>query len=377
MNTEKKTSLEQHQPPESYSPKGKPAILSMAAYMQGMNYPGQKWIEGMASIKTQDPAVQENFHFCACMRSCMQYLCKDPSYDFIFFAGLTGALFFNIWDKKEPWTYMESVTGGRFPENNRAIELAFHAVGYACEIIDDVQEIQQNKGHYIQKIIASINEGYPVFTYGIIGPPTCSMITGYEKNGEILLGWSAFQEDDSRYFSKENGLEESTKLVFFTRKTYEIDRNEQAVSALKQIASVSSMRPTELFAYGADAYTEWANALLRDEDFTADCPDYLDQVTDAHCGQKNIVMTGREYGAAFLNRLLPSVPQYKEQIEKACALCNAEKEILSRFWQLEPGFFFDSKQLLNPEYRRQQADIILAAREVFVQMTEVFKGLFA
>lgn len=377
MNAEKKPIPEQPESPESYSPKGKPAILSMAEYLHGMNYPDKKVIEGIPHIKAQDPEVQENFQFCACMRSCMQYLCKGPSFDFIFFAGLTGALHFNIWDKNEPWTYMESVTGGRFPENNQAIELAFQAAGYECEIIDNVQEIQQNKEHYIKKIISSINEGYPVLTFGIVGPPTCSLITGYEKDGGALRGWSAFQEEDSQYFYTENGLDESTKLVFFTGKTKENAMNELAVSALKQIAHVSRMPETKDFAYGADAYMEWADALLRDKDFTADRQDFLNQVVDAHCGQKVIVMTGREYGAAFLSRLLPYMPQYQEQIEKACALSNEEKDILSRFWQLEPNFYFDSKQLLDPKYRRQQANIILEAREVFVQLTEVLRELEA
>ena len=45
-----------------------------------------------------------------------------------------------------------------------------------------------------QRIIESIDGGHPVIGFGVVGPPEACIITGYDDGGEVLIGWSLFQE---------------------------------------------------------------------------------------------------------------------------------------------------------------------------------------
>lgn len=45
-------------------------------------------------------------------------------------------------------------------------------------------------------IVRSIDAGVPVIAMGIIGPPECCVVHGYEDNGDKLIGWNYFQADE-------------------------------------------------------------------------------------------------------------------------------------------------------------------------------------
>jgi hypothetical protein len=45
-------------------------------------------------------------------------------------------------------------------------------------------------------IVNSINLGRPVVAMGIIGPPECCVVSGYQNSGESLVGWNYFQGDE-------------------------------------------------------------------------------------------------------------------------------------------------------------------------------------
>lgn len=75
---------------------------------------------------------------------------------------------------------MEALTGAQeYYGQKEAIESAFLAIGYQCEIVSK-EILEKNVSLYKQKIIQSIDKGLPVFTYGIVGPPCCSLINFIE-----------------------------------------------------------------------------------------------------------------------------------------------------------------------------------------------------
>jgi AraC-like DNA-binding protein len=115
----------------------------------------------------------ENFMFCSCMRSAMSALNENPAFDYVFFTGITGDLFSQTWcDPK--WQYNDSYSSVS-RDCEEPIRAAFDACGYEYEYIKE-NEIKKNKTLYIQKIVESIDKGYPVLTFGIVGPPICSII---------------------------------------------------------------------------------------------------------------------------------------------------------------------------------------------------------
>lgn len=46
------------------------------------------------------------------------------------------------------------------------------------------------------EIVKSLDAGAPVIAMGIIGPPECCVVFGYEGDGEKLLGWNYFQTSE-------------------------------------------------------------------------------------------------------------------------------------------------------------------------------------
>lgn len=47
-----------------------------------------------------------------------------------------------------------------------------------------------------REIMASIDAGMPVIALGVLGPPECCVIFGYEDGGARLIGWNAFQAEE-------------------------------------------------------------------------------------------------------------------------------------------------------------------------------------
>ncbi len=337
----------------------------------------KKVLEQVPNITTQDPRVQENFQFCGCLRAVMQYLNK-PEYDFIYFAGVSGALFSNVWSYQPMWDYSEStVSHVTFDGRDDIIHSVFYSIGYECEIISK-NEIQSNKKLYLRKIVESLNKGLPVLTYGIVGPPTCSLITGYDEDGDILIAWSAFQDGElgmpdgyepCGYFRKRCGLDESYGLIFIGNETKPLTKQDTAEIAFKNIKKVMNLQKSDQYYYGTEAFNAWANAFLDDNYFT-DNSEMLASYADVHCGMKVIVMTGCTYMSEFLNRLKQYDPAYTHLCDELLLLSDKEDKILRKFWELQPQFNFETDKLLDRSYRVQLAEIILAARDVYQQMTE-------
>jgi len=177
----------------------------------------KKVIENIARIYE---VKSENYMFDACMHSAMEYLNENEGFDFAFFAAVTGDLFTQTWLNPK-WQYNDSYSTV-CRDTQLPIRAAFDACGYEYEYVKE-EDIKKNKTKYIKKIVASIDKGLPVLTFGIVGPPTCSIICGYDENGDVLMGWAQFQDECNEiepngYFRKRNGLDESMALIFFGAK---------------------------------------------------------------------------------------------------------------------------------------------------------------
>ena len=125
----------------------------------------------------------ENYMFPSCMRSLMCSMNEDERYDFTFFSGVCGDFFTQIW--LEPrWRYNDSYSNV-CKHTQLPIKAAFDACGYEYSYVSH-EEIQKDIPYYIHEIVASIDKDLPVLTFGIVGPPVCSIIHGYAKHGNTL-----------------------------------------------------------------------------------------------------------------------------------------------------------------------------------------------
>jgi hypothetical protein len=66
---------------------------------------------------------------------------------------------------------------------------AFAAVGYEYTLCE-----KGSRQDDATRIMDSLERGVPVLAFQVVGPSDCCIITGYDDGGEVLLGWSTFQD---------------------------------------------------------------------------------------------------------------------------------------------------------------------------------------
>lgn len=131
------------------------------------------------------------------LQSCMQYI-KDPC-DYDFLMGVTGAAFRRFFEKNDganvDLMYLQ-------PEPYKR---AFEALNYSYKVV-----LPGNKQVMFQEMKSSIDRGVPVLAFGIIGPPECGIIAGYDKDGDVVYGYSYFQNWENKgYYEQPDWYEKA------------------------------------------------------------------------------------------------------------------------------------------------------------------------
>lgn len=301
----------------------------------------------------------ENYMFPSCMRSAMSALNEDKAYDFSFFAGVTGDFFTQIWLEPK-WRYNDSYSNV-CKDTQLPIQYAFDACGYEYSYISHV-EIQKNKSKYIKKIVEAIDKGFPVLTFGIVGPPVCSIIHGYAEDGNVLIGWSQFtgetkenkifdHEFSENYFQVQNGLDNSEALIFFEKKKDKISIGESIKKSILNIPKLASIKSTNEIYFGKAAFNAWANSLLCDEYFQNE--QMLINPLDTYRSCVIQVGTNLHYMESYLARALDLCPDIALKINNLMTSFLKEKEAFEKLIEFQGGYFFEKNRnaLLNKDFR--------------------------
>jgi hypothetical protein len=230
-----------------------------------------------------------------------------------------------------------------------------------------------------EEIVESIRGGVPVLTFGPIGPPESALVCGYDRGGDVLLGWSFFQGMPP--FNA--GVEFDTNGMFRARDWFSYppgfsiilvggkrDRAPIADTYRGALAWMLQVATTPLTFgdrhNGLAAYDAWAAQIERDEDFRAD-ETTLRQRHDVHNGVVGTLAEARWYGMQFLlqagsGEILP----YRAAAELLhAAACYAEIHALMwRVWDLAGGNGNpDAWRLFaRPEVRQRIAAVLHEAR---------------
>ncbi len=320
--------------------------------------------------------------FSTSLWSCMKFLGEDYSNEYIM--GASGAAFRLLW--KDGW----------FPDNldprlmrkdeNEPLRHAFEAVGYECEFIG-LEEGRDNKAYFRDRIIESIRDkNHPVLGFGIVpgSPPECCIIAGYDEYGEVLIGWNYDQgspEDKRRefepsgYFRSRNWLTEDTDgIIIIGEKTQRPPQGEVYRKALKWALEV--VRTPSIQDYigrdrynGLEAYTAWADDLLRDEDFPANDMKKMGWIMMCHDDNVNVVAEGRWCAMQFLRQIAETESAMAEDLLAAAECYEAEYNLMRQCWDLLPNYGPETRSerqkrvLATPEYRQKIVPLILQARD--------------
>jgi len=122
-----------------------------------------------------------------------------------------------------------------------------------------------------EEIVASIEKGIPVIAMGIIGPPECCVVYGFEKDGDVLIGWNYFQDSEGfspeQPFRKENWLPGLTGYLILGKAETQPSQQGSAVAAFRAIASHARQYEVRGARVGLAAWEEMLRQLEHD-DFT-------------------------------------------------------------------------------------------------------------
>jgi len=338
------------------------------------------------------PACPEDLCFPSVMRALMEYFqegdfgcrtCRvlQPGNKvpctYSFFLGVSGVASFLSW--KPGWAddnmeimYMSDDPGAPF-------DRAFQAAGYQYRLVS-AEGGRDNEVFFRQHIVESIQKGRPVLAFGPVGPPESAIITGYDEAGDVLIGWSFFQDipgfnaglefEPTGEFRARHWVDYPPGFSFIVigEKKEQPPLSESYRRALEWMLQVTRTPVTFRDRHnGLAAYTAWAEHLLRDEDFPDDEAVLLQrhEVQDAAVG---LVAEARWYGSQFLIQASdPDILPYRmaEDLMHAAACYAAEHNLMWELWNLaggngNPDAF---RRFSDPAVRRKMIPVIEQALE--------------
>ena len=253
---------------------------------------------------------------------CKHCLAQNPGCKvlctYAFLVGVSGAASFLSW--KEGW-HGDNVAPFYMSADPEAPERRiFKAIGYEYEWVEKGQGNGQMDARALfrQRVVDSIQRGMPVLAYGVIGPPEASIIAGYDEGGDVLIGWSFFQDENterepSGYFRKRDWFEDTLCLLVIGEKREMPslkDTYRDALQWVLQVTRTPRVRPEpdapEWYQYrrnGLAAYEVWAEHLLRDEEWPAD-EGTLRAHHQIHNEAVGTLAEARWYGSVFLAQVV-------------------------------------------------------------------------
>ena len=270
--------------------------------------------------KTGDNRSPESFPFPACMASLTEALGVPDPIETIHAHGTTyekrtandaylaasGMAFALLWHREycpSALDVMQAVG------HETCIRRAFAWAGYDYALFERTGD---NAEAAKKAVFAAIDRGAPVLAFGVIDPPECALIAGYD--GDALLGWSHFGEELPH---EENGM--------FRAENWQNDWWLFAVPGEKTARSLtyadvksfglSVMEKTEADGYiaGLAAYDEWLRVL----------EDLADDGTEAFFNFHHMLLFSlaelRAWGANFLREAgAPDAAQCFSDIHDLC-----------------------------------------------------------
>ncbi len=355
------------------------------------------------TVKTKDscilygvPRVAYTFEgctpFCVSMKACLNYMGQQVDYAYIM--AITGTAFRLRWNTS-CWDGGNVDIMNIYEDRFEAFHRAFTAAGRSYRIL---QREKASKEDFIRFIKAEIDEGRPVIAFGIIGPPEACLVTGYREDGQVLLGWNCFQEnqefakavtiEDNGYYATDGWWENECTMALIA-----VGEKQEALASHKEILENAldilkkekvvfydeQGKPATEYAGGQRAYDCWAGAIGEDREFpdNAIIPLLYERIV---CQNDAGMMLGegRYYAAAYLEQ----VGRETEAVSKECSLAAqyfrraAElgpkmSEIIGGYDQSEENI----RSFATPTVRKQLVALIRQAKEFEAEAGKLLRDI--
>jgi RNA polymerase sigma factor (sigma-70 family) len=349
-------------------------------------------------------ACPESFTFSSCLAACLRsmgdghgtreidvhggkWILNDS---YVYLMGTSGEAFRLFW--RPNWNLGNSNILSLTPDSRLFFEHAFAAAGYRYEIVHK-QDPGVDESVMRQRIIQSLRDARrPVLAFGVVGPPECCIITGVDRAGEVLMGWSFFQEspdfsagldfEPCGYFRKRGWFDHTYALVLIGDKRGAVD--EEAVYRKSLQRAVDLIRKPSIdldgpWPSGLAAFDAWAETILRRQDFPSGDIAVLRQRHLAHTSTVGMVAEGRWYGSLFLKTVGQAIPALADPLQRAVACFEQEHDLMWQIWRLAGGLGFDDDKVLKfaePGVREQIVPIVHQARDLDAQAADCLEKAF-
>jgi hypothetical protein len=345
------------------------------------------------------PRCPEDLPFPSCLRACLEYMGDSLGCDYLassqpndgihcsyaFLMGVSGIASRLSWDSTQ-WCGANIDVINMAAHAEEPYRRAFEAAGYAYELIPRPllgegafagEDTYDDEEYFRSRIMASIrDDGRPVIGFGVVGPPECCIITGYDEDGDVLTGWSFFQDrgdmnpngefEPSGYFRKRDWFKDTHGIIVIGDKSKRPPLRETHHQALRWAVDVARTPRVRRFHSGFAAYSAWADALLHDEDFPAGNMPVLWDRYMVHTDAALVVAEGRWYGSIFLSQIAAHEDRMAEELLAAASCYAAEHRLMWDVWGAAGGNGYSDahvQKLADPAVRRKIAPIIQHARE--------------
>lgn len=344
----------------------------------------------------------ESEPFSSCLRACLEFMGDDRGYTkisvggspwelsktYVYIMGTSGAAFRLTWNSKR-WDLANTSINVMASDPLEPIHRAFEAVGRAYEAVGnrrnkfmgheetDFFSVHEEYDYFRPRIVESIGDRRrPVLAFGVIGPPECCVITGYDEHGEVIMGWNFFQDfpelnagvqfEPSGMFRKRDWFPDTLGLIIIGEEQEKPPQREIYREALKWALEIAHTPKVHDYHSGLAAYTAWAQALLQDDAFPPDDMAVLREHHMVHNGGLGALAEARWYASLFLNELAEHEPIMADHLSAAADCYQAQHDLMWEIWNLMGGNDFSDdrvRQLAEPAVRQQIAPLILRARD--------------
>ncbi len=368
--------------PESYSPKNKPEILTMAQYAAFASDTITDPFNGGEPPRSSNKITEykkiepwQNYFLCSAICSVGLKLGSEID-DFHFYANFTGDNFTYLYaaEKGNPNNVQcdSGVTNYFFVP--QFVKKAYAAFGYDCIYLSNAQ-MKKDFRAVMNAIKASVDKGIPVLTWGLVNEPKdwsnytgilpegC-LIGGYDENDVLYVNLYNTQGktniDEYGYSTIVNALD-NVKGIFFAGKPIEKpDMRQIYQSAIDSIPAFLTLPPAEndsgRYAFGKTAFEVWANTLEDDLFFVNKTDEELGGIRwNLHCAPYCCVCTSS--AADFLAKAAEQYPDLKMAV-KLAPLYNKMKQYKDDIWTLQGGFEPSSDKFRTHDFRAQIADLL-------------------
>ena len=354
---------------------------------------------GFLQNRGDTPYAPESFAFPACFASAMRSISGESHeketraherewiYDLDYHEAMaaSGMAFGNLW----PTNRMVCMSVNDFTQiasRGEIFSRAFRWFGY--EMSYYVKKGTESEGNFLKElVVASISSGKPVIATNLVSNPEFGLITGYGQKGDVVIGWSHFQDQPGACDGFEetgecrvgNWYEKVWELVLFGNKT--TAHKDPYALLVWALDILEGQQPCgKGFHGGLNAYDAWIEFLTDKRVFDADEP-ALKQILAVHSTYTGTLAEARAWAHSFFTSVfMTMLPRHADEIERAASCCISVHDLMWEVWGAlgsGPGDMSVWDRLRDSTVRKQTASIIEKAKHHDTSLIEVIKSILS